>query len=374
MNKIFSKTVKKTTLFSVVLAVALAAAVIIGAIFGFNKDITLKDAKTLTVSVNSFAYESHKEELISDCENLFGDLSANYIIEGEMSGDECELVFVFDKDVDLSGIKTAVADHFAAKTAAGGAWEGSFIDVMAATETVKATTANYYTLRAVIAGAVFALLAFAYVAIRYQKVSLGLVVGANALLGEMLSAALLILTRIPVTSIVAAVIALAGILSAVLATLTVGKVRAAQKENGGVNEQTFVEGTPVKETALLVGGTAAASLLVGILGGTAFAWVATAMLVSLVGVAFLALFFTPAFYLSVKTAADKRPAKDGYVGAKKKEKKAKAAPVEEAATEAPVEEEAVEEAAEAPVEETVEAEEVPAEEAAEEAPVEETEA
>ncbi len=373
MSKIFSKTVKKPTLLSVVIAIVVAVAIVICALFGFNKDATLRDAKSMTVSMNKFVYDTHKGEVKDYCENEFGKLNIKYVIEGEMNGDECELVFVFDKDVTAETLetkKTALQAHYDAKTADGGEWAGAFIDFTTANEVSSSLLAKHFVLRGVIAGVVFAVLAFAYASIRYRKLSVGLIVGGNSLLGMLLTAAVIIITRVCVTSSVAAIIGMAGLLSAAFVMFSFGKIFSADKE--GSDEEWIVNSLAVKEVLLVAGGLAVAMLLVGILGRTAAAWFAVAAIIALIVSVFVALIYAPATCYSAMTIEAAKPVKDGYIGAKKTSTKVKKAPAAKvAAPAAPVEEAPVEESAEeTPVEETP-VEETPAEEPAEEAPVEE---
>ncbi len=315
MNKILSKTVKKTTLLSAVIAVIVAAAIVVAAIWGFNKSITMDDGNTLTVSVNTFAFDNDKEELATECEKVFdkAGVSSNYVIEGQMDGDTCELVFVFDKDVDARALTADV------KTALTAKFTTASIDVSSATERATAVLAKYFALRVGIAVAAFAVLAFAYVAIRYRNVWTGIAVGVSVLCGMILTAGLIILTRIPVTVTVDSVIAIAGLLTSIGAVLVVGKVRSLKKEGETDNENAVLSAIPVKEMKWLYGGLAVAMLLVGALGGTAAAWYATSAFVALLASAAVVLFYAPALCLAMQKVADKM-VKPEYVGAKKKEK------------------------------------------------------
>ncbi len=358
-SNIFTKTVKKTTLWSAILAVLLAAAIVVCALFGFNADKTLQSNKTLTVSMNSFVYNTNKDAVLADCETICGKMDIDYVIEGEMSGDTCELIFVFDESVDVATLKTAVEDHFNAKTATGSEWEGAFIDVTASTEGVTATLAEDYVLRGTLAGLALAIVVMAYVAIRYKKFSVGLVASVSVALGMLLTAALLILTRTPVTATAAAVIAVGGLLTAVMVMLTLGKIRAAEKEESGASVSDSIA---VKEILLLSVGLAVAMVVVGILGKTFAAWFAVSALLAILASVFVSLFFAPAMYVSVQEIVAKRPAKEGYKGAKKTSTKAKKVFASKKA------EEVVEEQAE---ETPVATEAAPAEEPSEEAPVEE---
>ncbi len=383
MSKFFSKTIKKTTLWATLIAIIVAAGIVVCALFGFNKDVTLTDAKTLTVSVNTFAYESKKDEIEDDCKEIFKAAGADleYTVKGEMGGDVCEIVFVFDKDTDVAALKEAVAKNLANKISTDAAWNGVFVNVSAASETTQDFLAKHFVLRAAIAGAVFTVLALAYVAIRYKNFCIGLVAGVSVLLGMALTASLMVLTRVFVTPSAAAVIGISGLLTATMVLFTLGKVHAAQKDNAeATNEERVSGNVAAKEIAYIAITLAVAVVLIGALGRMAAIWFAASALLAILSSVFVSLFFAPAMYFGVKTALDNKPAKETYVGAKKtskKEKKTyapakKAAPVEETPV---TEEEPVEEVVEepAPVEETEIAEE-PVEEVVEEsAPVEEEE-
>ncbi len=334
MSKIFSKTLKKTTLMSVLLAVVLAAAIVVGALFGFNKSVTMDDNATLTVTVNTFAYNNDKEEITKTCEKAFdtAKVSAEYVIEGEMNGDSCELVFVFDKKVDTAALKDSV------KTALTAGFASASINVSASKEVAQAVVAKHFLLRAAIAAAVFAVLAFAYVAVRYKSVWTGLAVGASVFLSMALTVGLLVLTRLPVTVSTASVVAVAGLLTAVSVLLTLGKVRSARKEDENESAEALLSSkVAAKETLTLGIGLTAAMLLVGILGKTTAAWYASAALIAIAVAVLISLFYAPALYLSVKRIEDGK-SKSGYVGAKKSAKKTKAAVQAEGVEEAPAQE------------------------------------
>ena len=374
MSKIFSKTVKKTTLWSVIIAIVLAAAIVVCALFGFNKNIEMQDKKTLTVSLNAYVYKTQLDEIKGD---LVDELGSEYTLEGAMSGDVSEIVFVFEKDADLATLATKAQTYLDTKLKGTGAK----YSVSASTETATVALAKGYVVRAAIAGVVLAVLAFAYVSLRYKLAS-GITAGASVLLGMLLTAALVVLTRVYVNASVAYVITLAGLFTAMMTMFTLNNVRAAKAEGASTEEAaTSVAVKEVLYTAVVV---AVGVLLVGILGKTLGIWFAVSALIAVVASAFVSLFFAPAMYLSVQTMLDSKPAKEGYVGAKKtstKEKKTYAAKTEEVApvvevAEEPVLEETVEE--EPTVEETTEepaeeVEEAPVEEANEEAAEETTE-
>ncbi len=375
-SKFFSKTVKKTALWSVLIAIVLAAAIVVCALFGFNKSLALDDNKTVTVSMNRYAYDEIGEEIETDCENVLKTMDAEYeyIVKGTMGGDSCEYVLVFNSRVAATECAEKLQTHFDGKTNVGGVWDGYEITVTASNDVAVSVIAEHFVLRACIAGGVLAIVVLAYVAIRYKRFSIGLTAGVSTLLGMLLTAGVLILTRIPATENTAAIIAVSGLLTAAAVALTYGKISAAKAENSEAsNEETVANAIPVKEIVCLGGILIFAMLIVGILGKSSAAWVATSAIVAVIASAFVALFFAPAAYLSVKNAADQKPVKDAYVGAKKtsnKQKKIKAA-LEELPVETPkkeekaVEETPVQEEEPATVEETVEAS---AEESEEETP------
>ena len=363
MSKLFSKTVKKTTLWSVISAIVLAAAIVVCALFGFNQNIAMKDRKALTVSLNAYVYNT---QLDSVKDELGGQLDAEQILEGVMSGDVSEIVFVFEKDADLAALKTKAEAYLADKVANVEGWAGAKYNVSASTEEATTALAKAFVLRAAIAGAVLAVLAFVYVSLRYN-LSGGIATGVSVLLGMLLTAALVVLTRVYVTSAVAFAITLGGLLTAAMTLLTLNNTRSAEKSEA-TSEELVVSAIAEKEVLYTAAVVAVGMIATGIIGKSNGIWFAASALIAVVASVFVSLFFAPATYLSLKKVQDSKPVKGGYVGAKKSEGKAKK--VVEVKTSAVVEEAPVEEAAEEVVEEAP-VEEVAAEEVVEEAPVEE---
>ena len=367
MSKLFFKTVKKTTLWSVIMASVLAAAIVVCALVGFNQTLAMKDKKALTVSLNAYVYNTQLDEIKGD---LVDELNAEYTIEGAMSGDVSEVVFVFAEDADLAALKTKAESYLDTKLANTGA----NYSVSASVEEAAAVVAKNYVLRTAIAGVVLAVLAFVYVALRYNLAN-GIVAGGSALFGMLLTASIIVLARVYVTEAVAYVIAVAGLLTAAMTLFTFNNIRVVEKE--GTTEEVVASSVAVKEVLYTAAVVAVGMVAVGILGKTAGIWFAVSALIAVVVSVFLALFFAPAAYLSVKTTLDNLPIKGGYIGAKKTSTKVKKAPVVKEAVVAPVEEASAEEVEETPVEEAPaeEVEEAPVEEApaeeVEEAPVEE---
>ncbi len=338
-NKFFSKTVKKSTLWAVVTAILIAAAIVICAVFGLNKDATLQDKKTLTLSVDKYSYDKHSALIIEEAEKQFGALDAKYIVKGDMSGDVSEIIFVFAKDAKIDSVKTAVAARFSdiTKDGATGKLAGADISVSAATEKTAAILAKGFVLRGVIAGVVFAVLAFGYIALRNKNIADGLWVGGSAAIAMVLTAALVILTRVPVTTSVASVIAVAGLLTAAVVTLTLARVSSAKKE-GATEESALLSVIPVKENIFLFGGLCIAVWAAGAVGGTTGIWFALSATLALLAAAFVTLLAAPAAYLSLKKIEGALSVKKGYVGAKKSSTKVKKPRVKKAEEVALVEE------------------------------------
>lgn len=384
MSKL-KNSVKKGTLWSVIVVIIIALGIVLSAFFGLNMHSSLQDTKTLTVSMNKTAFSSQLEIIEKDCEQEIGDLKVLNVIKSELGGDECEIVYVFNSNVDLTNVEKALKDNFAAKTADGAELAGSFINVSSAKEEVQVILSKSFVLRTTIAIVVMAVLAFAYVAIRHS-LGMGIAAAASVIAGAGLTFAIGVCTRIPATSSYAYAIALGGLISLVASLLTLNKVHANLSEEEAVDE-TVAKSVPVKEIAWLVILISAAMLLVAvvsIIGAGAFtvaAWFAVACIVAMAVAAFVGIIYTPALYVILKGAVDKNlgsNAKSEYVGAKKTSTKikklfAKKEAVEEKTEEAPAccscdcdKCEKTEEAAEEVVEEAVEAEEA-AEEVAEEA-------
>ena len=314
MSKMFSNTVKKTTLWATISAVLLAAAIVVCALFGFNKSLVMKDCKTLTVSLNAYVYNTQLDEVKGD---LAEKLDADYIMEGAMTGDVSEIVFVFNSDADVAAHKTTVENYLKDKVANEGGWATAKYSVSVSTEKAAAVLAEGYVVRAAIAGVVLAVLAFVYVSLRYQFKS-GIVVGVSALLAMLLTASIVVLTRVYVTAATAYVITFAGLLTTAMSLLSLNNFRAANKENNQLDAETIANAIAVKEVLYTAVVLAVGSIVVGVLGGAATVWFAAAAVIAVLASVFAALIFAPAMYCTTK--AWYKAVKSDYVGAQKIEK------------------------------------------------------
>ncbi len=327
MNKLVKSTVKKRTLLSIVIGVVVVLAIVLTAVLGVNKAAMLDDCNTLTITVNTYAYEGKREDIVEICDKEFENQGVDYnlIKYGEMTGDDCEIVYEFDKDVDLTEAKKNLTKTFDTLTA--GDWNGSFITVSVGSEVSQSGLATAYIVRAAIAVAVFAVLAFVYVALRYQ-LNMGILTAASALVSSVLTAALLLLVRIPLTNSFAYVVALAAPVCSTLVLLTMNKLRVALKDNKSElsNEELIIENVAVKEATWMAVLGGVSLILVGAIATTAVRWFAVCALIGLAVSLFVGVLVAPAWYLPMKNSADKKAAsrtKSGYVGAEKQEKNAK---------------------------------------------------
>ena len=320
MNKLLTKTVKKWKLLSIVLGAVLALSLALTLIFGVNHAASLSDNASLTVTVNRNAYNSKIEQIEEICESEFEEngLKVRMVKYGEMSGDDCEIVYVFDKDADLSKAKADLTTTFAAKTA--GEWNGSFISVSVSLEETLVTISTAQIVRTVIAVVVFSALAFAYVALRY-RLNMGALTAICSFVSSALTAAVVLLVRIPVTNAFLYAVALAAPVTAALVMLTLNKLRSNLNSELPADEW-IVSSVAVKEILAIAAIGAFALVLVGAIATAAVRWFALLSLIAFAISVFTALIYAPALYLPMRKKAEKTAAetnKSGYVGAKKQE-------------------------------------------------------
>lgn len=325
MNKLLTKTVNKVNLLSVILAVIFACAIVVTAIFGINYASNLEDSNTLTVTIN-YSYFTDEEKLsaIEDiCETELDKLGVNYEQKSLMAGDDCELVYYFDANVTLSDAETALENAFNEKTKEGGEWDGAFITVASNSEVSKVYIPVSYFVRTGIAIAVIAILSFAYLAIRQNVIS-GIVGSVSGLLGAVITASVVFLTRIPFTASSLSVIACASLLTTVISVLSLSKYkRELKKEDKSITTSEEVLGTTAtKESVALAIVLGVALVLTGAIATTAVRWFSLTALVAVDISLFIGLVFTSAMYLPLRIAKDKKlttRTKHGYIGAKKNE-------------------------------------------------------
>ncbi len=369
MSKILTKMVKKTTILSAVFSAIIAIAIALAIVFGvkgygvFNKSAVLDDANTLTVNVSQYEYLTNVEAVEDVCEDVFGDLKYSYKMMGEMTGDESEIVYVFKSSVDLTQVEADLDAKFAEVTKEGAALGGAFIKVSTNSEKTVEVLAKNYALRGVIAAIVMVAAVYIYAAIRFG-IGKGVLAAIGTFVSMALTAAVIICTRIPATTSVSYVMAMTGMLGAVISMLALNKIKVTEKaENEMAADELVVSALATKEVAPISVIVTAALVVLAAISPVSVAWFALSAFVGVVMATVVGLVFVPSMYIPMKKKSDGQP-KPGYVGAKKtstKEKKSfvKAAPVVEEVKpveEAPVEEETTEEVVEETVEESNEEE------------------
>lgn len=331
MNKFLAKTIGQWKIWSLIAAVLLVAGIVVGAVFGFNAATTADSVNTLTVrmeSYNSTAAVARIEEITNA---KLGEkyLKEKYTIDVEISdGKVHEYVYTFDSKTSvktLNEVKENVKTAFEAeKTNAESALYNAFVYVTVNEAEAVATLASGFVWRGFLAGAVLAVLVFAYSAIRH-KFHLGLLTGGATLLGGGLTIALIALLRIPSTASVSYAIAFSMLYAAAVAMLFASHVKdgfdAPENEGKDVKEKTL-GCVPAPLTGLFAATLLVALVLVGAIAVTPVSWLAVAAILGLVASTFVTLMLLPSVYVPVRTALNKRAEKRARYDYKKGAKKA----------------------------------------------------
>lgn len=363
-----------TVLTSAILAVIMAAAIVVGILGGvqgwgvFNGSANISDSKTVTVSVSQYLYKTESDALKAECDKAFDGLDVLYITEGEMSGDESEIVYVFSAKADVTSSVSSLENAFVELTKEGAKWNGYNIKVTENQVNTQSVLAKDYVLRGCIAGAVIAVLAFAYVALRHQWMR-GAIAGGCALLAMLTTTAIILVARVFVTPAIAYAIAASALLTLIAVLFNFNKLSAQSEAEA---EDAVASSIAVKEIVLTTVLLGLAVIVAGILGSTQYAWLAVSAVIAIIVAAFFGLVYAPVLCVPVQKALAQRGAlRSNYQGAQKtsmklkklftKKEKAEEKPVEETQTKE------VEETETAEVEpETEEVEEVEEVEAVEE--------
>lgn len=324
-----SKIGKKATLFTVILTAILAIALVIGVLFGVNKGTPVDDYKTLTISMDQIVYETELvDDVKAECEKVFDDAKASYTVKGEMDGYKRELVYVFDNDVDVTAIQNALNARFGELMQEGGAWYGYDVDAMGNAQTTVEFVAKGYVLRAIIAGVVFAILTLAYVWIRFNWND-GLTAMLCVLFSMLLTAAVIVLARIPVTASALYAVMLSAFFTAASVLFSLNKLDTARKSDDAANKtaEDLAYSTVAKKPILCLCVTAAIAIaLAGALSGVSNLWFAVSSVAGIAIAVFLSFVYAPALCAALApVAAAKAAAKDkfAYRGAKKTSAKVK---------------------------------------------------
>ena len=326
-----------------------------------------------TVTISTYKHnEAFLDDIKSDCEDILSE-SAAYKIDGDvLYGDMNEFVYVFSADADLELAVAALKAHFEARVTDVNdvlCINDVEVNISWHKESNVSYLANGYVCRAILAGIVFAILAFVYVSLRFKRWDMGLLLALAIVLGAGFTTALIALVRIPVTASTLYAVAISGLLTAITVLMSMHRVRLASKDESSKGKSAYevlASSIAWKEIVALCSIVAITVLFAGILVGKAGIWFAISALIGVLVSAFIGLFYAPAAYAPLKSAIDAKLAEKTirYRGAEKTSTKVK----KSAKQDAPVEEtteETVEET-EAPAEETVEETETPAEETVEE--------
>lgn len=329
------KTMGKLKLWAILGAVVMIAGIVIAAIFGMNADSVLSDSRTLGVKLDSYLTDERSALIREVCEEEIdkAGIDYEYSTVNEFSGTGCEVLYVFGSDVKeetLNAVKTAAGDRLSEATKAeGNILYGAYIYVTVNEESILSVLPEGYIWRAVLAGVVALVLEFIYVSVRY-RLNMGVTATVSTLFGTLVTLAVVVLARIPVSASIVYVAAFALLYTALLSLFALNAMRAAFKTDeykGKTAEDAIASAVPAKEMLIFVGCTAAALVLVGAIATAAVRWFAVAALAATLIAAYTALLLLPAMYLPVKKAADKRAAmraRYDYKSPKEKKREAKA--------------------------------------------------
>ena len=178
----------------------------------------------------------------------------------------------------------------------------------------------------IIASVVFAVFALLFVAVRHNF-SAGIAMLVAVVAGEALTAALMMIVRVPVTTSYVYVLFFNAILSAVAMTFTLNNASAISKTEKGkamTASELISSALATQEVLLLTAGLAVSLVLVGAIATVTVRWFALLALISVVASLFAALTYAPALYLPLKEAADKKAAQRARYDYKKGVKEPKA--------------------------------------------------
>ena len=329
MSKNFTaKTSPKWILWSVITVVIVLIGVVIMAIFGVNNAVNTQPSQKLVVNIqmaNTF-YEEERDDIEDICEQAIADagLTAITVSYDDISTSEHELVYSFSLDADLTALKNALQAELREAYPDQG-----FATTMSYKQSVLGNLPGGYTtflVRNTLAGAVMAVLAFVYVALRY-KLWNGITTFVSAVATAAITCGLVVVTRVVITSSVMYAVLFAELLSIALSVLFAAKADATEKKNGALTDAEAVsEAVPLCDTVKLCAGIAVALLVIGVVGifcAANFAWFALAAGFGVLAAAYSALLLAPSVFLVLRKPFAKAAAEKARYDYKKGVKKAK---------------------------------------------------
>ena len=333
MSKNFTaKTSPKWILWSVITAVVLLVGIVLAAIFGVNTPIYTKSTQKLVVNVQMATtfYEEEKDDIEDICEKAIADagLKALAVSYGDGATLEHELVYSFDNEADLTALKDALQAKLREAYP-----DQDFATTMSYHQEVLETLPGgnvAFVVRNTLAAVVMAVVAFAYVSLRY-KLWNGITTLVSTLGTGAIAFGLVLITRVPFTAAAVYGVLVSMLVSIALSVLFANKVAEEERSNGALTDaEALAEAVPLCGTVKLCGGVAAALLVVGVVGifcAANFAWFALVAAFGLLAAAYSALILAPSVFLALrkpfaKAAAEKAryDYKKGVKQPKKEEK------------------------------------------------------
>lgn len=290
-----NKTVKQWKLWTIIASAIIVVGIVIAAIFGFNTTADMKSAKVVSVDYFSVYVES-SDKITDACESAFSEKGVTPIkkvVASDMT--DSEVIYYFDVNTDLTAAVAAV------KEAVADATNSDLVKVNVFTEEVAkgSGVAEGYVWRAAVAAAVFAVLAFVYVSLRY-KLSMGITMVAAMVAAGGLTVALVGGMRIPVTPSFAYAALFAVLLTTVLVLLTFNRLRDAAKDKDKQKDMTAEEkvlaAVDTQKIAVFVIALTVAVALLAIFVSTA-RWFALTAFIGIVAATFAAWIFAPALFV-----------------------------------------------------------------------------
>ena len=316
------KTVGMWKVWTIIVSAIVVVGIVIAAIFGFNTTADLKSAKTVTIE---YSYGTQSADLQAVCDETFAEKGLKPLQVKGTTTAPGELIYYFDLNADLTAATAALEADIQEEMEANGRLENaSFINVRQNVEEFRSGVAEGYVLRAAIAVAVFAVLAFVYVSLRY-KLSMGITMAAAMVAAGGLTVALVACARIPVTASFAYAAVFAVFVAAALVMTTLNRFRDILKDSKKENSSKEVDGeqdkvvaaVDTKQVVIVTAALAVGVALIGAFIGTA-RWFALSAFVGLAAAFFVAWVFAPAL-LAVLDVNLKKKDKPLFAAKKKKE-------------------------------------------------------
>lgn len=319
-NCCIAKAAKKWNIWAIICAVILVAGIVVAAIFGLNNKASMDSYATLTVQVSGVSFDAQEEAVEKAIEEKIAaaGLKELFSSEADIATAEKEYVYYFAKGTDLKALKTSVQGAIdSAAEATENAINGG--QVMVTEEEVIRNTPALYAGRAVIAVAVFTVLAFTYAFLRFKLFG-GIVAAVAVALAAGLSFAVSALTRIPADGYIVAVYAFAALVSAVMTLFTLAKTRALDNEDQAkdMSEEEKVTSSISVKSVLALAVALIGALVLVVAFGPSRLFALHAILAVIVS-AFVALIVAPSLYIPLRKAFAAKKAKYGYTKAAKKE-------------------------------------------------------